>query len=72
MLRIQDEGKENYDMCVAESQDVKHCPSLRMLKEVYKENNGAIQLPMQQCYVAPRGPWKLIQSDMMQEPNSQF
>jgi len=42
------------------------------LKEVYQEDNGASQLPMQQCYVAPRRPWQPIQPDMIQEPNSQF
>ena len=72
MLRIQNEQKE--DVCVvhAESHDFKFCSSLPMLKEVHQEDNGASQLRMQQCYVAPRGPWQPIQPDMMQEPNSQF
>jgi len=42
------------------------------LKEVHQEDNGASQLSMQQCYVAPRGLWQPIQPDMMQEPNSEF
>ena len=46
MLRMQDEGKENADICVAESHDVKHCPPLPGLKEVYQEDNGASQFPM--------------------------
>ena len=72
MLRIQDEGNENVDICVAKSQDIRHFPSLPRLKEAHQENNGASQLLMQQCYVAPRGPWQPIQLDVMQEPNSQF
>ena len=40
ILRMQDEGKENVDICVAESHDVKHCPSLPRFKEVYQEDNG--------------------------------
>jgi len=32
---MQDEGKENDDICVAKSHDFKHCPSLPRLKEVY-------------------------------------
>ena len=40
--------------------------------EVYKEENGASQLPMQLCYVALRVPLQLIQTDMMKEPNSKF
>jgi len=40
---MQDEGKENADICVAESHDVKHCRSLRRLKEVYQEENGECQ-----------------------------
>jgi len=56
MLRIQNEKKE--DVCVvhAESHDVKCRSSLPRLKEVHWEDNEASQLPMQQCYVAPRGP----------------
>ena len=72
MLRMQDEGKENANIYVVESRDVKCCSSLPRLKEVHQEYNGASQLPMQQCYVAPRGPWQPIQPNMMQEPNSQF
>ena len=70
MLRIRNDKKE--DVCVvhAESHDVKCCSSLPKLKEVHQEDNGASQLPMQQCYVALRGPWQPIQPDMMQEPNS--
>jgi len=64
---MQDEEKEDVDICVdrAESHDVKHCPSLPRLKEVYQEENGASQLPMQLCYVAPRGPWHPIQPSIM-------
>ena len=74
MLRMQDEEKEDVDICVvhAEPHDVKYFPSLPRLKKVYQEDNGASQLPMQLCYVPPRGPWKPIYYDMMQEPNSQF
>lgn len=54
-LRIQDEGKENGNICVAESRDLRHCPSLPRLKKVHQEDNGPSPLPMQQCYVAPRG-----------------
>ena len=73
-LRMQDEEKEDVDICVfhVESHDVKHCPSLPRLKEVYQEDNGASQLPMQLCYVALRGPWHPSQPSLMQEPNSQF
>jgi len=58
MLRIQNEKKEDDDIHVvhAESHDVKCCSSLPRLKEVRQEDNGASQLPMQLCYVAPRGP----------------
>ena len=35
ILRMKDEGNENVDICVAESQDVKHFPSLPTLKEVH-------------------------------------
>ena len=35
MLRIQYKGKENADICVAKSQDVKDCTSLPRLKEVH-------------------------------------
>ena len=56
MLRMEDGGNENDDICVAKSQDVKYCPSLPKLKEGHQENNGASQLPMQQCYVDLRAP----------------
>jgi len=46
MLRMQDEGKENVDICFAESHDVKHCPSLPRFKKVHQEDNGASQFPM--------------------------
>lgn len=76
MLRIQNEQKEDVDICVfhAESHDVKYFPSLPRLKEFYWEDNGASQFPMQLCYVALRGPWQPIQPDMRQpnmrqEPN---
>ena len=74
MLRMQDDKKKDVDICVvhAESHDIKYFPSLPRLKEVYQDDNGEIQMPMQLCYVAPRGPWQLIQPDMRQEPNSQF
>ena len=57
MLRIQNEKKE--DVCVVheKSHDVKCFSSLPRLKEVHQEDNGASQLLMQLCYVAPRGPW---------------
>jgi len=56
MLRIQNEEKEDVDICVihTESHDNKYFPSLPMLKEVYQEDNGASQSPKQLCYVAPR------------------
>jgi len=43
MLRMKDEEKEDTNICVVhvESHDVKHCPSLPRLKEVYQEDNGA-------------------------------
>ena len=44
---MKDEGKENVDICFAESHDVKHCPSLPSLKKVHQEDNGASQLLMQ-------------------------
>ena len=58
MLRMQDEEKKDVDICVfhAESHNVKYFPSLPRLKEVYLEENEASQLPLQLCYVAPRGP----------------
>jgi len=46
MLRMQYEGKENVDICVAKSQDVKHCPSLPRLKEIHQEGNGTSKFPM--------------------------
>ena len=72
MLKMKDEEKEDVDICVvhAKSHDVKCFTLLPRLKEVHQEDNGASQLPMQQCYLAPRGPSQPIQSDMMQEPNS--
>ena len=74
MLRIKNEQKEDVDICVVhlESHDVKYFPSLPRLKEVYQEDNGESQSPMQLCYVALGGPWQSIQPDMMQEHNSQF
>ena len=57
MLRIKNEHKEDVSVVHAESHDVKCFSSLRRLKEVHQEDNGASQLPMQQCYVAPREPW---------------
>ena len=51
-------SQQNANICVAESQDVKNCLSLPRLKEIQQENNGASQLPMQQCYISPRGPWQ--------------
>ena len=55
MLRIQNEKKKDVDICVVheKSHDVKYCPSLPKLKEVYQEDNGTSQLPMELCYVAP-------------------
>jgi len=60
MLRIQNEKKEDVDICVVhvESHDVKCFSSLPRLKEVHQEENGASQLPMQRSYVALRGPWQ--------------
>ena len=69
MLRMQDEGKENADICVVESHDVKCFSSLPRLKEVHQEENGTSQLPMQQSYVALRGPWQPIKHDMRKETN---
>ena len=43
MLRMQDEGEENVDICIEKS----HCPSLPRLKEVYQEGNQASQWSMQ-------------------------
>ena len=45
MLRIQNEQKEDVDICVvhAETHDVKYFPSLPRLKEVYQEENGEFQ-----------------------------
>ena len=60
MLRIQIEQKEYVCVVHAKSHDVKFCSSLPRLKEVHQEDNGASQLPMQQCYVSPSGPWKRI------------
>ena len=59
MLRVKDEEKEGVDIFVVhvESHSIKYCPSLPRLKEVYQEDNGAIQSPKQLCYVAPREPW---------------
>ena len=74
MLRIKNEKKEDVDTCVVhgESHVVKYFPSLPRLKQVYQEDSGSTQFPMQLCYVALRGPWQPIQPDMVQEPNSQF
>ena len=72
MLRIQNDQKEYVCVVHVESHDFKCCSSLPRLKEVHQEDNGASKLPMQQCYVTPRGPWQPIQPDMMQELNSKF
>ena len=71
---MKDEEKQDANTWVvhAESHAIKYFPSLPRLKEVYQEDNGASQLLMQLCYVAPRGPWRPIQPDIMQEPNSKF
>ena len=55
MLRMQDEEKEDVDICHvhAESHNVKYFPSLPRLKEFYQEDNGASQSPKKLCYVAP-------------------
>ena len=58
MLRMQYEEKD-VDICVVhvELHFIKYFPSLPRLKKFHQEDNGPSQLPMQQCYVAPREPW---------------